>query len=499
MDNGNSFDSRSYKQKIDGILAEIEQVNATGKYKPDWESLAAHPVPEWYRKSRFGIFIHWGAYSVPAYFNEWYPRLMYYKGNPVYRHHVRKYGREFPYRKFTELFTAPLFDAEKWLETIKASGAQFVMPVAEHHDGYKMYDSDLSRWTTVKQAMRRDVLGELSAAAEKNSVVFTTSSHRAEHYWFLNGARTLGYRTEANDSRYSDFYGPMATVVNRNGLRAMLRGERGIVPDAEWLKDWLAHTAELVKRYFPKALYFDWWVWIPQFRPYMKKFLAYYYNLAEARGEEVVVEYKSDALMYGAGVYDRERGQLSGFSPAVWQSDTATAKNAWCHCTTNRYKKAVDVAAAMADVISKNGVFVLNIGPYADGRLHEKDVAILEALGKWTAKNADALFNSSPYKLFWEGRRHKAKSFGDSLKYSPRDVRYTYRPCHVYAIVLKPSRNGIYKMKSLRADRDEFGFGITGVFMNGSPVKWRQTSKALVIEAPAAEDGMPPVFDIRID
>lgn len=223
MDNGNSFDSRSYKQKIDGILAEIEQVNATGKYKPDWESLAAHPVPEWYRKSRFGIFIHWGAYSVPAYFNEWYPRLMYYKGNPVYRHHVRKYGREFPYRKFTELFTAPLFDAEKWLETIKASGAQFVMPVAEHHDGYKMYDSDLSRWTTVKQAMHRDVLGELSAAAEKNSVVFTTSSHRAEHYWFLNGARTLGYRTEANDSRYSDFYGPMATVVNRNGLRAMLR------------------------------------------------------------------------------------------------------------------------------------------------------------------------------------------------------------------------------------------------------------------------------------
>ena len=120
-------------------------------YRPDWESLSSHPVPEWYKKSRFGIFIHWGAYSVPAYLNEWYPRMMYYKGNPVYRHHVRKYGRQFPYRKFIDSFTAPEFDADKWLETIAAAGAQFVMPVAEHHDGYKLYDSDLSRWTTVKR------------------------------------------------------------------------------------------------------------------------------------------------------------------------------------------------------------------------------------------------------------------------------------------------------------------------------------------------------------
>lgn len=494
-----AFDTESYEKKIEALLNEIDEVNATGKYRPDWESLSSHPVPEWYKNSRFGIFIHWGAYSVPAYLNEWYPRMMYYKGNPVYRHHVRKYGRQFPYRKFIDSFTAPEFDADKWLETIAAAGAQFVMPVAEHHDGYKLYDSDLSRWTTVKQAMRRDVLGELKASAEKHGVVFTTSSHRAEHFWFMNGAQTLGYHTEANDSRYSDFYGPMATVEKRNGLYAMLRGERGIIPTEEWLKDWLAHSAELVKKYRPKALYFDWWVWIPEFRPYMKKFLAYYYNLAEVWGEQVAVEYKSDALMYGAGIYDRERGQLSGFSPSVWQSDTATAKNAWCHCTTNRYKTAAEIAAVMADVISKNGVFVLNIGPYADGRLHEKDVEILSSLGKWTKQNAAALFSSSPYKLFGEGRRHKAESFGDSLKYTSRDIRYTYKPCHVYAFVLKPHSKGIYKLKSLRADRDEFGFVIKGVSANGQPLKWRQTSKALIIEKPGTADTMPVVFDIEID
>lgn len=488
-----------YDRKIAAILAEVDEVAAGGKYSADWESLATHPVPEWYKKARFGVFIHWGAYSVPAFINEWYPRLMHYRGNPVYWHHVKKYGRDFPYLKFIEMFTAPRFSPEEWISAVKGAGARFIMPVAEHHDGYKMYDSALSRWTTPKQAMHRDVIGELKAAAEKEGLVFTTSSHRAEHFWFLNGARTLGYHTPALDDRNSDLYGPMVNVENKNDPVHMQRGERGIVPTEEWLKDWLAHTAELVKKYRPKALYFDWWVWIKEFRPYMKKFLAYYYNLAETWGEEVVVEYKSDALMYGAGVYDRERGQLDGFSPEIWQSDTSTAKNSWCHATTNIYKKPADIAAVMADVISKNGVFVLNIGPKADGTLAEKDVGILAELGRWTSANAEALFESSPYKRYGEGRRHKAKSFGDNLRYTSRDIRYTYKPSHVYAFVLRPSKRGVYKLKSFRADRDECGFIIKGVTMNGKEVKWLQTAKALIVTTPPPESDMPVVFDISID
>lgn len=83
------------------------------KYKDNWESLSTYPVPQWYREAKFGAFIHWGAYTVPAYFSEWYVRLMYYHQNPVYWHHNRKYGKDYPYRKFIEQFTAPNFDAGK--------------------------------------------------------------------------------------------------------------------------------------------------------------------------------------------------------------------------------------------------------------------------------------------------------------------------------------------------------------------------------------------------
>lgn len=180
----------------------------------------------------------------------------------------------------------------------KMTGARYVMPVAEHHDGYKMYDSELSRWTTVKQAMHRDVLGELKRECEKQGVVFAASSHRAEHFWFVNGAKTIGYKNDATDPEYEDLYGPCANVNKRNDLLTLLKQEKGIVPTKEWLTDWLVSSCELIDKYRPATLFFDWWVMNEAFRPYMKKFLAYYYNKSLEWGKEVCVQYKSDAIMY---------------------------------------------------------------------------------------------------------------------------------------------------------------------------------------------------------
>lgn len=251
-------------------LAAINQVIATGKYQAQWESLATYPVPQWYREAKFGAFIHWGAYAVPAYFSEWYVRLMYYHQNPVYWHHIRKYGKNYPYRKFIEQFTAPKFDAEQIVAALKAAGAKYIMPVGEHHDGLKLYDSDLSEWTTVRQAMHRDVLGEYRRACENQGVVFAASSHRAEHYWFVNGARTVGYETEALNPNYEELYGACVNVNRRNNLRTLLRQERGIDPTPEWCENWLVHTVEMVDRYQPETLFFDWWVSNHTFRPYLK-------------------------------------------------------------------------------------------------------------------------------------------------------------------------------------------------------------------------------------
>ena len=250
----------TYRKQLDEYLEKIDSVIANGKYKDNWESLAEYPVPTWYKNAKFGVFLHWGVYSVPAYYSEWYPRLMYYKGNPVYWHHKKKYGKNFNYRDFVPMFKAENFDAEKWVSILKNAGAKYIMPVGEHHDGYKMYDSDLSQWTSVKQAAHCDFLGELKKECEKQGVTFATSSHRAEHFWFLNGGRTIGYDNEVLDEKYRDFYGPAHNIHKINNLHNMFKQEHGITPTKEWLKDWLVNSCELIDKYHPETLFFDWWV-----------------------------------------------------------------------------------------------------------------------------------------------------------------------------------------------------------------------------------------------
>lgn len=483
-------------------LAEINESIKNGKYKDNWESLSQYPVPEWYEKAKFGVFIHWGAYTVPAYFSEWYVRLMYYRCNPVFWHHNRVYGKDYPYRKFIDDFTAPRFQPSEWIRLIKEAGAKYVMPVAEHHDGYKMYDSELSRWTTVKQAMKRNVLGELKEECERQGVVFATSSHRAEHYWFVNGARTVGYDNEALSPEYEDLYGPCVNVNRRNNLITLLKQERGIVPTKEWLEDWLVHSCELIDRYRPATLFFDWWVMNEAFRPYMKKFLAYYYNRSLEWDMQVCVQYKSDAIMYKSGILDRERGQLESASPCIWQSETSTAYNSWSYCTTNKFKKPCEIAKVMADVIAKNGNFVLNIGPKSDGTICDEEIKILKALGKWTKRNAEAIWGSGAYKFFGEGKKHKYGSFSERNKYTAKDVRYTYRPCHIYAFILGYKSDGVYRLKKLALSNDDFHFTVKNVKVLGSDEKpaWKLTSKSLEIKAQTHfEDDMPLCFDIEID
>lgn len=483
-------------------LKRIEEVIKNGKYKDNWESLSDYPIPEWYRQAKFGVFIHWGAYCVPAYFSEWYVRLMYYKQNPVYWHHSKKYGKDYPYSKFIEQFDAPLFDAHKWIKLIKDSGAKFVMPVGEHHDGLKMYDSQLSRWTTVKQAMKRDVLGELREECIKQGVVFATSSHRAEHFWFVNGARTIGFDNQALDPSYADLYGPMVNVNKRNNLITLLRQEKGIKPTDEWMQDWLVHSVELIDKYKPSTLFFDWWIMHHDFRPYLKKFLAYYYNKSVEWGIEVCVQYKSDAFMYNVGIFDRERGQLEGVSPHIWQSETSTAYNSWSYCTTNKYKTSGTIARVMADVISKNGNFVLNIGPKADGTICYEEQKILQELGKWTSDNKDAIWGTVPYKFWGEGSKQASGSFKEKMHYKTGDYRYTYRPCHIYAFSLSKKPQKTFRLKRLGLSRDNFHFIIKNIKILGyeEEISWNLSKKYLEIKLKnKINTNMPICFDINVD
>ena len=126
----------------------IDEVIEKGRYKADWLSLSGHKTPDWYYHGKFGIFIHWGIYSVPAAFNEWYPRGMYIEGTDEYKFHKETYGdhKNFGYKDFIPDFKAEKFDASEWIKLFKEAGATYVTPVAEHHDGFAMYETEFNRW-----------------------------------------------------------------------------------------------------------------------------------------------------------------------------------------------------------------------------------------------------------------------------------------------------------------------------------------------------------------
>ena len=132
--------------QLEKYLEIIDDVLEKGPYKPTWESLSAYEPPKWYRNAKFGIFIHWGIYSVPAFSSEWYSRNMYIQGSPEYEHHIKTYGehKNFGYKDFIPMFKAEKFNPDEWAELFKEAGANYVVPVAEHHDGFQMYRSEIS-------------------------------------------------------------------------------------------------------------------------------------------------------------------------------------------------------------------------------------------------------------------------------------------------------------------------------------------------------------------
>ena len=175
-----------------------------GPFSPNWSSLQQYHVPAWYREGKFGIFIHWGPYCVPAFGSEWYPRQMYTPGTTEYEHHLATYGSHasFGYKDFIPQFRAEHFDANQWAELIAIAGARFVVPVAEHHDGFAMYDTALSRWNAKQMGPKRDIIGELSVAIRRHGMVFGLSSHRAEHWFFFEHGRT--FASDVNDPAYAE-------------------------------------------------------------------------------------------------------------------------------------------------------------------------------------------------------------------------------------------------------------------------------------------------------
>ncbi len=440
-----------YYDNMKAYLKLIDETIENGEYKADWSTLINHKVPDWYRDAKFGIFIHWGVYSVPAYGHEWYARHVYQQdyekgGLNFYKHHTEKYGplKDFGYKDFVPMFQAQNFDPDAWADLFHEAGAKFVMPVAEHHDGFQMYDSQLSPWCATQMGPKKDIVGLLKEAVEKRDMTLTTSSHRVEHFWFMGEGRKF-HSDITDDIEFGHMYWPSNPIIQvENGEHTNVYVKDDAI-DPIFMEDWLVRTCEIVDKYRPKIMYFDWWIQVAPMKPYLKKFAAYYYNRAKEWGQEVTINHKNDAFMHTVAVKDIERGQLSGISPWFWQNDTAVAKNSWCYTENNDFKEPVEIICDLIDVVSKNGSLLLNIGPKADGTISEDDTRILKEIGKWMSINGEAIYGTYPWRHYGEGPTETLEGhFTDTLRkpFTSEDFRFTFKEESLYAIAMKWPEDG---------------------------------------------------------
>ena len=492
----------AYQQSV--WLKKIDEVIQRGPYTDTWESLSRHETPGWFRDAKLGIFIHWGVYSVPAFANEWYSRNMYQQGTREFEHHVAVYGpqKEFGYKDFIPMFRAEHFNPDQWADLFRRAGARYVVPVAEHHDGFQMYRSELSHWNAAEMGPCRDVLGELTDAVKRQGLINGASTHRIEHWFFMGGGRSFDSDIREGDG-LGDFYWPAVKQQPENMDDLFFEP----VPTEEFLNDWMIRTCEIIDRYRIHELYFDWWIQQAVAKPYLRKIAAYYYNRAEEWGEDVLIAYKHDAFQFGTAVVDIERGQFSEVQSFPWQTDTAIAKNSWCYTEGNDFKKPWSILCDLVDVVSKNGTMLLNVGPKSDGTISRQDTEVLEAIGAWLSANGEAIYGSRPWRYAQEGPTKQEQgqfTDGKDKVYTREDFRFTVNHGKLYAIALRYPDDGQVLIRSLarRAhtaespffgiveDVDVLGFGEKPVF--------RQTEEGLLIRTAGVHSENPVVFRIRL-
>jgi len=460
-------------------------LGAQPAYAASWDWLTTHPAPAWFDDAKFGIYFHWGPYSVPAFDSEWYSRNMYIEGQRANQYHKLVYGppSKFGYKDFIPMFRAEKFNPEEWADLLRKAGARFAGPVTEHADGFSMWDSKVNRWNAAAMGPCRDVVGEMSRALRSQGMRFISTFH---HQWLWGWYPTLDSSVDASNPKYAGLYGPPAPQSPFRNY-----DKPTPPPTEEFQETWEAKVKEVIDKYRPSLIYFDSRLnIIDQHR--LAEVVAYYYNQGERWREEVSVTYKEKDLPSGAGILDIERGRLDKLAPNKWLTDDAIDWNSWCHVQNANYKSAHRIIGELVDIVSKNGSFLLDITPTAEGVFPQPVVDRLLAIGQWLSVNGEAIYGTRPWKIFGEGPTQiKSGMFGEEKisDFVAQDIRFTGRWKTLYAIALDwPANASHLLVKSLGTRAGLVAKGeIANVSLLGGDAKlpWEQADEGLRVDLPS--------------
>jgi alpha-L-fucosidase len=452
------------------------------KYEPDWDSLTQHPDPQWFADAKFGIYFHWGPYSVPAYKTEWYSHYMYVPGHACNKYHLETYGPldKFGYKDFIPMFKAEKFDADAWAALFKKAGARFAGPVAEHADGFAMWDSDLTEWNAARMGPKRDIVGQMSRAVRKQNMKFITTLH---HQWLYAWYPTMDLKTDASNPAYRDLYGPPAP---RSAFCGSNRNPDPM-PDAAFSQRWFSRAKEVVDKYKPDLVWFDNKLHILK-QQYILDFLSYYYNSAQSWNREVVTTYKHKDFRAGAGILDLERSRMSETKDFPWLTDDSIDWGSWCNVKQPNYKSTNRLIDFLVDVVSKNGCVLLNITPKANGEIPQPVQDRLLEMGQWLKLNGQAIYETRPWKIYGEGPQRIVEGHLSERKNkdaTAEDIRFTTKGKTLYAIILDWPVDGTCRIKSLGTRKNLLG-DIKTIKLLGhrGRIEWSRNAEALTVKMP---------------
>jgi alpha-L-fucosidase len=341
------------------------------RYEPKWESLDKRPVPQWYQDAKFGIFIHWGLYSVPGWgapkaYAEWYWNNMADKkpDNVWWQHHKQFYGENFEYKDFAPLFKAEYFNADQWADIFYRSGAKYIVPTSKHHEGFCLWPSDEANkawdrpWNSVVTGPKRDLIGELAGAVRKKEGM-KFGFYYSLYEWFnpLWLKDRKRYAVEHMHPQFKD-------VVTRYSPSI-------IFSDGEWdmdSKDW--KSEELLAWLFNESPCKD------------------YVVVDDRWGKETRHKHGTYfTTEYGAGMKDAshpwEESRGMGFSYG-WNR----AENA------DDFKSSRELVLVLCDLVSRGGNLLLDIGPTGDGRIPVEMQDRLLDMGAWLKVNGEAIYGT---------------------------------------------------------------------------------------------------------